>query len=165
MSEFEPKELQEGVVAPSLRLLSRRPQWHEVEDADQKALREIGEDPRDAIADAGTAFQSALKILGCTGNAPGPLIADAKRIGILAANDPRLADGIERILQWVAADRSTMDDAHNARPATLGDAWLTLHVVGALILRLASGPRSAYCRLRLFVKTSVGSRSLGCGST
>ena len=42
-------------------------------------------------------------------------------------------------MHWVSADRSEMGDSHKAETTlTRDDAWLTVHVVGALILRLAS---------------------------
>jgi hypothetical protein len=132
MIEFESKELHQEIVAPTLRLLSGRTGWDAVETAYQNALREIGQDPADAITDAGTALQEAFTILGCKGNALGPLADDARKIGLLAPYDGKIID-------WVSADRSGKGDAHNATPAGRDDAWLAVHVVGALILRLAGG--------------------------
>jgi hypothetical protein len=131
--EFDSKEMHATVVAPTLRLLSGRAGWDKVEDAYQKALKEIGVDPADAITDAGTALQEALAQLGCKGNALGPLGDDARKRGLLTPYDAKLVD-------WVSADRSGKGDAHNATPATRDDAWLAVHVVGALILRLAGDP-------------------------
>jgi hypothetical protein len=132
MVEFQSKELHSVVVAPTLRLLSGRAGWENVEAAYQKALKEIGQDPSDAITDAGTALQEALAVLGCRGNALGPRADDARRRGLLAPYDGKIID-------WVSADRSGKGDAHNATPASREDAWLAVHVVGALILRLAGG--------------------------
>lgn len=144
MVEFESKELHSEVVAPVLRLLSGRPGWDKVESAYQDALREISDNkPGDAITDAGTALQEALVTLGCTGNALGPLAKDARKKGLLAPHDETLNDAIQKIIDWVSADRSTTGDAHKASQATRDDAWLAVHVVGALILRLAGGsPRA-----------------------
>lgn len=64
----------------------------------------------------------------------GPLIDDALRKGLLAPHDKKLAD-------WVSADRTTTGDAHRHSEATESDAWLTVHVVGALIVRLADSGR------------------------
>lgn len=136
MVEFQSKQLHESVVAPTLRLLSGRQGWEAVEQTYQKALEEIGDDPADAITDAGTALQEALTLLGCEGNQLGKLAASARRKGFLNGHDTKVVD-------WVAADRSETGDTHNARPASHDDAWLTVHVVGALILRLAGAvPRS-----------------------
>lgn len=146
--EMVPKDSQElhaEVVAPLLRLLSGRPGWDDVETAYQNALRELhGGEPDDAITDAGTALQEALKQRGCSGNALGPLLASARQRGILAAHDQPLSDGIGKLIDWVSADRSTLGDGHRgASPATREDAWLTVHIVGALILRLSGEPRTA----------------------
>lgn len=141
MVEFESKELHQEVVAPVLRLLSGRPGWDKVETAYEHALGEISAgQSADAITDAGTALQEALTQLGCQGNALGPLIQSAKKKNLLASHDPKLAEGIEKIAHWVSSDRSAMGDSHKAGTSvTRDDAWLSVHVVGALILRLASG--------------------------
>jgi hypothetical protein len=132
MTEFESKEMHEAVVEPTLRLLAGRSDLAAVEKAYQDALGEIskGNGP-DAITDTGTALQEMFKALGCEGNQLDPLAKSAQKKGLLTGYDLKL-------IEWVAADRSTMGDTHNAEPATRGDAWLAVHVVGALILRLAA---------------------------
>ena len=133
MVEIESTELHAEVVAPVLRLLSGRAGWADVETAYHNALHELaGGDPADAITDAGTALQEALTLLGCKGNSLGPLIDDAAKRGLIAKHDKPL-------LHWVSADRSTTGDAHGVTGASRQDAWLAVHVVGAIILRLASG--------------------------
>jgi hypothetical protein len=139
--EFDSRELHVEVVAPAIRLLSGRDGWEDVESSYLKALTEIGTDPSDAITDVGTALQAALALLGCSGNALGPLIKSARQKGLLAPHDENLADGIQKILDWVSADRSTTGDAHGVTGASPDDAWFAVHVVGALILRLAGDPR------------------------
>lgn len=135
---FDSQELHTEIVAPTLRLLSGRQGWEAVEDGYQKALKEIGDDPSDAITDAGTTLQEALTVRGCEGNALGALVKDAKRKGILAPHDPTLSSAISKLIDWVAADRSEKGDGHRSLTgATPEDAWLAVHVVGALILRLA----------------------------
>lgn len=141
MIPIESQELHASVIRPTITLLSGRPGFEAIEVAYVKALDEIAKgDPGDSITDAGTALQQTLEALGCQGNALGPLIKDAKRRGLLLAHDSTLTDGIEKILHWVSADRSESGDAHKATTASIEDAWLTVHVVGALILRLADGP-------------------------
>ncbi|HEV2070575.1 MAG TPA: hypothetical protein VGR26_12345 [Acidimicrobiales bacterium] len=144
MVAFQSKELHQEVVEPTLRLLPGRRGWDKVEAAYQAALREISSgNPADAITDAGTALQEALMLLGCQGNALGSLIKSAKSKGLLAPHDSQLTDGIEKIAHWVSADRSESGDSHKASTGvTRDDAWFTVHVVGALIVRLAGGPRS-----------------------
>jgi hypothetical protein len=130
------EELHAEVVEPALRLLASRSDLSSVESAYQKALREIAVDPGDAITDASTALQELLESLECRGNALGPLLKDAKRRKLLADHDGKL-------IEWVAADRSALGDAHHDSVAQADDAWLIVHVVGALILRLVGPTRAA----------------------
>jgi len=141
---LESLELHEEVVVPAITLLGSNPDYEAVEKAYRTALEEIhGGKPDDAITDAGTALQEALKLLGCEGNRLGPLIKSARKRGLFASHDSPLVDGTLSAMEWVSADRSTKGDAHNTQEATREDAWLTVHVVGALILRLLRGsPRA-----------------------
>lgn len=132
--DFESKELHEALVVPTLQLLSGRADLAAVETAYQHALEEISNiEYADAITDAGTALQEMLKTLGCQGNQLDPLAKSALGKKLITGYDLKLVD-------WVAADRSTKGDAHNAQPATRDDAWFAVHVVGAFILRLAANP-------------------------
>jgi hypothetical protein len=107
----------------------------------QKAIMELAASHADdAITDAGTALQETLTVLGCSGNSLGPLITDARKRGLLAPHDAKLDQSISNIMVWVSADRSELGEAHHVSDATVEDAWLIVHIVGALILRLASGP-------------------------
>ncbi len=141
MIDFESQEMHEGVVAPTLRLLSGRPGWQKVESAYQEALREIGDDPKDAVTDAARALQGALRLLGCNGNSLGAQLKDAKRKRLLAPHDETLADGIGRIIDWVSADRAEKGSVHKEPKSDREDAWFAVHVVGALILRCTGEPR------------------------
>jgi hypothetical protein len=137
MVEFTSRELHQEVVEPTLRLLGGQRDLAKVEAAYQKALRELSAGAADdAITDAATALQEMLIALGCEGKALGPLLGSAKKKGLLAAHDAPLID-------WVSADRSQFGDAHRATSPTREDAWLTVHVVGALALRLAKGRRAS----------------------
>jgi hypothetical protein len=138
--EFSSQEMHQAVVAPTLRLLSGRAGHDSAERAYRDALDEISRGkPSDAITDAGTALQSLLTELGCSGNALGPLIKSAKAKGLLASHDGPMLDAVEKLMHWVSADRSTTGDAHAVTTPSVDDAWLIVHIVGALILRLV-GP-------------------------
>jgi hypothetical protein len=138
--EFSSRELHVSVVAPTLHLLSQSKTYPGVEKAYQDALGEIASGkPSDAITDAGTALQEMLQQLGCKGNALGPLIKSAKTQGFLVGHDIRMVDALDAVMNWVSADRSTSGDAHSATEAEIEDAWFTVHIVGALLLRLAGG--------------------------
>lgn len=128
-------ELHSEVVAPALRLLIGD-QFANAHAAYVGAIKELPVDPADAITDAGTALQETLTALGCDGNSLGPLIKSAKTKGLLAPHDATLTAGIEKFLSWASADRSESGDGHHVSPATRADAWLMIHVVGALIVRL-----------------------------
>ncbi len=135
MVPFESREMHMEIVAPMLHLLTGRPDLKKAEKAYQDALKEISTGTAaDAITDAGVALQETLEALGCDGNALGPLIKSAKTKRLLAPHD-------QKIMDWVSADRSESGDSHHASDAVLADAWLAVHVVGALILRLADADR------------------------
>jgi hypothetical protein len=136
------EELHQAIVVPAVRLLAGRRGWEGVETAYQNALGEIADGgPDNAITDAATALQEALGILGCEGNSLGRQVDDAKRRGLLAPHDPTLGAAILKLVDWASGDRSGLGDGHKAASgATCEDAYLTVHVVGALILRLAQAP-------------------------
>jgi hypothetical protein len=139
MVPFSAKELHEAVVAPALCLLAGRTDLENVELACRSALEEISAGKAaDAITDAGTALQEMLSSLGCEGNALGPLIASAKTKGLLAPHDSPMLTVVEKVIHWVSADRSEKGDAHAVSTATIDDAWFTVHIVGAVILRLSN---------------------------
>ena len=143
MVPFSSRELHVAVVDPALRLLTASPRWEGVERSYRKALEALSrDDAAGAVTDAGTALQEALILLGCSGNALGPLIKSARSKALFTAHDARMLDAIDRVLNWVSADRSNTGDAHNATPAAIEDAWLTIHIVGAVLVRLgAETPR------------------------
>ena len=128
---YESLELHQAVVVPALTLLGGKQRFAGAEKAYHDALHQIHDgNPENAITDAGTALQEALKALDCKGNALNPLAMSAQKKGILKGHDRKL-------INWMEADRSNTGDAHNAAPASIEDAWLTVHVVGAIILRVA----------------------------
>jgi len=136
------QELHTEIVGPTLRLLSQRTNWDNVEAAYQDALAELAEGkPADAITDVSRALQEALVVLGCKGNALGPLAKSARSKGLLGPHDVLMTDLVQRLVDWVSADRSAKGDVHQAAQVTVEDAWLTVHIVGALILRLAGPSR------------------------
>lgn len=140
---FKSDELLQEVVEPAVRLLVSR-EFSGAQAAYLAALEEIvNGEPGNAITDAGTALQETLQALGCEGGALGPLIKDAKKRGLLAGHDQNLAAGVTKFLDWASADRSELGDSHNHSHATLDDAWLMVHVAGALIVRLAAEPTRA----------------------
>lgn len=141
---FESDALHQDVVEPTLRLLIAK----DYEDAHASFLAGLKQiaagDAGNAITDAGSALQQVLVALGCSGNALGPLWKDATKRGLVTSHDENLRVGISKFMDWASADRNTTGDAHKNSTASLSDAWLMVHVTGALILRLTdSTPRTA----------------------
>ncbi len=142
MIELKSRELHSGVVQPALHLLAGRPELAAVEHAYQEALRKVTSGTaEDAITHAGTALQEMLRTCGCKGNSIGDLASSARKKDLLAPHDTRLAAGIQSIVEWVGADRSEKGSTHIVVSPSKDDGWLTIHVVGALIVRLAAGDR------------------------
>ena len=141
MVPFESKEMHQAVVEPALQLL-HNPKFEKAEKANRQALEELSKGtPGDAVTDAGTALQETLTTLGCDGNSLGQLIKSARAKGLLAPHDARMTKAIEDVMEWVSADRSEKGDSHKAETAQKEDAWFIIHVVGALIVRLAGRSR------------------------
>lgn len=70
-------------------------------------------------------------------------IKSANSKKLLSPHDGPLLDGLTKLLHWVSADRSQNGDSHHLSAVSIEDAWLTVHIVGALILRLsADKPRA-----------------------
>jgi hypothetical protein len=135
--ERESMALHADVVEPALALLHGDSRLASVERAFQDALRELKPrgNPADAITDAATALQEMLVAIGADGKSLGPLIRNAVSRGLLRPYDAKLVD-------WASASRSDRGDAHSAGEASSSDAWLVVHVVGALILRLEAALRN-----------------------
>jgi hypothetical protein len=134
--EFQSMELHESVVEPTLRLLSGDSRYADAETAYQDALREISSGkPADAVTDAASALEQVLVTLGCAGTTIGTRLDSARNKGLLGGHDVSL---LKRVGDWVNADRSNKGDVHTSPTEERDDAWLTVHVVGAFILRIAA---------------------------
>ena len=131
-------EMHNAVVEPTLYLLHSQPHFQGAEAAYQKALKELRvHDAGDAITDAAAALQEVLTALGCAGNTIGDLLKAAKNNGLLKGNDTPLTDAIGKTIDWVAAKRN-QGEAHRGDPdINMSDAWMVVHVVGALVIRLS----------------------------
>lgn len=136
---FQNDELMQEAVEPALKLLIGK-RYTGAQKSYREALEQIShEKAGNAITYAGTALQETLEALGCKGNALGALITDAKEKGLLGKRDTPLEDGVRRFLHWAASERNQNSDAHRYSEAPIEDAWLMVHIVGALIVRLTSG--------------------------
>ncbi len=127
------------IVEPTTRFLGSDPKWGAVQRAYEKSLTELSRnDPGDAITDASTALQEMLRARGADGATLKKQVARAVSSGVLAGWDIRLTSGIASFIDWVEAERSNNGDAHHdAADADNQNAWLVIHIVGALVLRLS----------------------------
>lgn len=137
-------EMHDAVVAPTLYLLHSEPKFAGAETAYQNALKELrNHDAGDAITDAATALQEVLTALGCAGGALGDLLSSARKKGLLTGADTPLTESIGRTVNWVAAKRN-QGEAHRGDPdINMSDAWMMVHVVGALTIRLSETDEQA----------------------
>lgn len=131
------QEMHVEVVVPAITLLSGRSGFEDAERNYMDALTSIRQGRfDDAVTNAASAVEAVLRILGC-GNAQ---TAFEKR-GAIAIERNLLASHDKRLLGWVTATRGSEGDAHGRGSHTSrADAWLLIHVAGALILRLVDGP-------------------------
>lgn len=134
------EQMHVAVVRPATELLGGDAKYASVQRAYEKALTELSnDDAGDAITDANSALQEAFRVIGVEGSSASEQAKKAQRKGLLVGYDMRLVEGIVKLCDWVNAERSQRGDAHRDGSGALkSDAWLVIHIVGALILRLAA---------------------------
>ncbi|TGB36975.1 hypothetical protein [Mycolicibacterium peregrinum] len=131
-------EMHSAVIAPTLHLLHSQPRFAGAETAYQNSLKELrNRDAGDAITDAAKALQEVLIGLGCTGGALGDLLNSAKKKGLLSGADTPLTESIVKTINWVAAKRNQGEAHRGDHQMNMSDAWMLVHVVGALAIRLS----------------------------
>lgn len=134
--EFDNREIHKEVVVPTLTLLAN-PDWAKAETAYHDALKSMSDERfPDAITDATTALQEGLRIVGCKGGNFADLIKSAKST-ILSGFDTKYIEGITKLIDWSSASRSEKGDGHKTTDADRSDAWLTIHLVGTLLLYIS----------------------------
>ncbi|WP_420609167.1 hypothetical protein [Candidatus Poriferisodalis sp.] len=124
------------ILVPAFEYLTGDQRFADAENTYREALTAIQHrQPDEAITKACTALQSVLAALDC-GNGSDRLskqIAVAIDKGLLAKHDKPLEG-------WLTADRGNFGSAHPSdSSAERPDAWLTVHVIGAIVLRLSRG--------------------------
>ena len=130
------QEMHVEVVVPAITLLSGRSGLEDAERNYMDALTSIREKRYDdAVTNGASAVEATLRTLGC-GDAQTAL---AKR-GAVAIERNLLAPHDKGLLGWITATRGSEGDAHGqGSHTTRADAWLVVHVAGALILRVVDG--------------------------
>lgn len=131
-------EMHEELVKPATVLLDTDPRLAAASRAYSNAITRLSEGKSDvAITDAATAVQEMFRALGAKGNSISDQLDAAQRAKIITPTDRKL---LKPIVDWLNADRSERGNAHHERAedATKQDAWLVIHVAGALMLRLSN---------------------------
>lgn len=124
--------LHKNIIKPVLTLLGSDSKWSKAESKYRSALEDIADGkPDSAVTNATTALQEALLARKLGGETLKPLFYSAKEKNILHSQDKKLID-------WLDADRVNFGTTHYHQETRIEDAKLTLNVVGAMILRIAS---------------------------
>ncbi|WP_131798118.1 hypothetical protein [Clavibacter tessellarius] len=131
------------VVSPAMQMLNQNPTYVVALRAFQSALDALGSNqPADAITKTATALQEFFRAMGVRGNSISDQLSEAARRNIITSADRKL---FTPYVDWTNADRSLHGSAHFHRDGevTRSDAWLALHVVAAVMVRLSTGePRA-----------------------
>lgn len=130
--------LHSEVLRPATILLADDPAFRTASDAFQSALTRLSKGETDvALTQAATSLQEFFRALGVEGNSVSDQLDAAQRQNVISPADRSL---MKPLIGWVNADRSDRGNAHRHREGdvTKADAWLMMHVVGALMVRLSN---------------------------
>ncbi|TFC16561.1 hypothetical protein [Cryobacterium glucosi] len=126
------------VLRPATILLGDDPVFNTASNAYQSALTRLSKGETDvALTQAATSLQEFFRALGVEGNSVSDQLDNAQRQNVISPADRSL---MKPLIGWVNADRSDRGNAHRHREGdvTKADAWLMMHVVGALMVRLSN---------------------------
>ncbi len=133
---FSSRTMHTKLLQPTLTLLNNS-KWLNAERPYKEAINEIiAGKYENAITDATTSLQEGLRIVGCKGKDFNQLVNSAKGT-IMAGYDSKLLDGLIKLIDWTSAVRVNRGDSHQSVRTSSEDAWLVVHVVGALLMRLS----------------------------
>ena len=130
--------LHSEVLRPATILLGDDPAFGTASSAFQSALTRLSKGEMDvALTQAATSLQEFFRALGVEGNSVSDQLNGAQRQKVISPADWSL---LKPLVGWVNADRSDRGNAHRhrERDVTKADAWLMMHVVGALMVRLSN---------------------------
>lgn len=126
------------VIRPATILLDSDPKFRKASSGFQTALNRLSDNKPDAaITDAVSAVQEFFRSLGIDGGSISDQLDAAVRAKVVSPSDKKI---LKPLTDWSNADRSTRGNAHYSREGDVSkaDAWLALHVAGALIVRLSN---------------------------
>lgn len=126
------------VLRPATVLLADDPALTKASAAFQSALTRLSKGETDvALTEASTSLQEFFRALGVDGNSVSDQLNKAQQSKLISKADRSL---MKPLIDWVNADRSERGNAHHHRAGDVSkaDAWLMMHVVGALMVRLSN---------------------------
>jgi hypothetical protein len=137
MIEHKSQVMYNEILEPVLLHTSRNHALVGVNKAFTEALEELANSkPANAITDASRALEETLRYLGAVGTGPGDLFQDARKRQILKPQDQPLFEVIAKAVNWVSAQRANEGDAHRQTDPSNSEAWATVYICGALILKV-----------------------------
>lgn len=126
------------VLRPATILLADDPDFALSSAAFQSALTRLSRGETDvALTEAATSLQEFFRALDVEGNSVSDQLDNAQRTKVISGADRSL---MKPLIAWVNADRSDRGNVHRHRAGDVSkaDAWLMMHVVGALMVRLSN---------------------------
>lgn len=126
------------VLRPATLLLADDPAFSKAAAAFQDALTRLSKGETEvALTDAATSLQEFFRALGVDGNSPSQQLDNAIKKKVISGADKKL---MSPLVDWINADRSHRGNAHFHRAGAVSkaDAWLMMHVVGAVMVRLSN---------------------------
>ncbi|MDF2916446.1 MAG: hypothetical protein K0S70_663 [Microbacterium sp.] len=130
--------LHSEVLRPATILLADDPAFVQASAAFQSALTKLSKGETEvALTEAATSLQEFFRALGVDGNSLSNQLDNAANAKVISGADRSL---MKPLLDWVNADRSNRGNAHYHRTGDVSkaDAWLMMHVVGAVMVRLSN---------------------------
>ncbi len=126
------------VVKPASILLDSSPKFAKASSGFQTAITRLSDNKPDvAVTDAASAVQEFFRALGVTGNSISDQLNNAEKAKVITPYDRSL---LKPFTDWINSDRSERGNAHHHREGDVSksDAWLAIHVAGALMVRLST---------------------------
>ena len=126
------------VLRPATILLADDPAFVRASAAFQSALTRLSKGETEvALTEAATSLQEFFRALGVEGNSLSNQLDNAANAKVISGADRGL---MKPLIDWVNGDRSQRGNAHYHRAGDVSkaDAWLMMHVVGAVMVRLSN---------------------------
>jgi hypothetical protein len=126
------------ILRPATILLTDDPAFGQASAAYQSALTKLSKGEAEvALTEAATSLQEFFRALGVQGNSLSKQLDNAVNQKVISGADRGL---MKPLNDWVNGDRSQRGNAHYHRTGDVSkaDAWLMMHVVGAVMVRLSN---------------------------